>query len=82
MKQTYKPYTLVGPTVTRPEQDPLAVVNLDNRLYMRGCVFFLLIKLPTSLLALLFFRGTFHNMFQTRHDTRCKVSDMNTLVDS
>ena len=28
----YKPYTLVGPTVTRPVQDPLAVLNLDNRL--------------------------------------------------
>ena len=27
MKQTFKPYTLVGPTVTRPEQDPPAVVN-------------------------------------------------------
>ena len=30
----YKPYTLVGPTVTRPVQDPLAVVLLDNRLYI------------------------------------------------
>ena len=28
----YKPYTLVGPTVTRPVQDPLAVLLLDNRL--------------------------------------------------
>ena len=24
----------MGPTVKRPVQDPLAVVNLDNRLYM------------------------------------------------
>ena len=30
MKQTYKPFTLVGPTVTRPVQDPLAVLNLDS----------------------------------------------------
>ena len=27
--------TLVGPTVTRPAQDPLDVVNLDNRPYMQ-----------------------------------------------
>ena len=27
-------YTLVGPTVTRPVQDPLAVFLLDNRLYI------------------------------------------------
>ena len=27
---------LVGPTVTRPVQDPLAVVLLDNRLYFKG----------------------------------------------
>ena len=30
----YKPYTLVGPTVTRPIQKTLAVVNLNNRLCM------------------------------------------------
>ena len=34
LKQTYKPYTLVGPTVTERVQDPLAVVNLYNRLCM------------------------------------------------
>ena len=28
---TYKPYTLVGPTVTRPVQDPLAVLCFKNR---------------------------------------------------
>ena len=27
-------FFLVGPTVTGPEQDPLAVLLLDNRLYM------------------------------------------------
>ena len=32
MKQTYKPYTLVGPTVTRLVQDPLAVKLLNKRL--------------------------------------------------
>ena len=32
--KTDKPYTLVGPTVTRPAQDPLAVKLLDNRLYI------------------------------------------------
>ena len=32
--ETYKPYTLVGPTVTRQVQDPLAVTSLDNRLKM------------------------------------------------
>ena len=26
-----KPYTLVGPTVTRPVQDPLAVLSLQNQ---------------------------------------------------
>ena len=34
IKQTYKPYTLMGPTVTRPVQDPLAVLRLENLLYM------------------------------------------------
>ena len=33
-EQTYKLYTLVGPTVTRPVQDPLAVKHLDNQLYI------------------------------------------------
>ena len=33
-EQTYKPYTLVGPTVTRPVQDPLAVTCLKNLLYI------------------------------------------------
>ena len=28
------PYIFVGPTVTRPVKDPLAVVLLDNQLYM------------------------------------------------
>ena len=32
--QAYKPYTLVGPSVTRPVQDSLAVLLLENRLYM------------------------------------------------
>ena len=32
IKQTYKPYTLMGPTVTRPVQDPLAVLRLENQL--------------------------------------------------
>ena len=36
IKETYKPYTLVGPTVTRPVQDPLAVVLLDNLLYIHA----------------------------------------------
>ena len=31
------PYTLVGPTVKRPVQDPLAVLLLDNRLYILHC---------------------------------------------
>ena len=30
----YKSYTSVGPTFTRPVQDPLAVALLDNQLYM------------------------------------------------
>ena len=30
---TYKPYTLVGPTVTSPVQDSLAVALLDIQLY-------------------------------------------------
>ena len=29
-KLTYNPYTLEGPTVTRLEQDPLAVKRLKN----------------------------------------------------
>ena len=33
-KETYQPYALVGPTVTRPVQDPLAVLLLDNQLYI------------------------------------------------
>ena len=33
-KQTYKPCTLAGPTVTRPIQDPLAVLYLKYRLYI------------------------------------------------
>ena len=31
---TKYPYTLVGPTVTGPVQDPLAVLLLDIQLYM------------------------------------------------
>ena len=31
---TYKPNTLVGPNVKRPVHDPLAVLNLDNWLYI------------------------------------------------
>ena len=34
IKCTYKPYTLVKPTITRPVQDPLAVKLLDNQLYI------------------------------------------------
>ena len=34
MKQTFKPYTLVGPSFTRWAQEPLAVLCLKNRLYM------------------------------------------------
>ena len=30
IKETYKPYTLEGPTVTRLVQDPLAVLRLEN----------------------------------------------------
>ena len=30
INQTYKSNTLVGPTVTRPVQDPLAVEHLNN----------------------------------------------------
>ena len=33
-KQTYKPYILVGPTVTRRVQDPLAVLHLEKWLCM------------------------------------------------
>ena len=33
---TYKPYSLVGPTVTGQVQDLLAVLSLDNRLFMNG----------------------------------------------
>ena len=33
--ETYKPCTLVGPTVTRQVLDPLAVLFLNNRLYMQ-----------------------------------------------
>ena len=33
-KETHSPYTLVGPTVTRPEQDSLTVLILDNQLYI------------------------------------------------
>ena len=33
-KETYKPYTLVGPTVTRPVYYSLAVLLLDNQLYI------------------------------------------------
>ena len=32
IKKTYKPFTLMGLTVTRPVSDPLAVLNLDNQL--------------------------------------------------
>ena len=32
--QAYKPYTLVGPPALRLVLDPLAVIFLDNRLYM------------------------------------------------
>ena len=28
------PYTLVGPTVTGPVQDPLAMLLIDNQLYI------------------------------------------------
>ena len=46
-KQTYKPYTLVGPTVTRPVQDPLAVLLLDNQLHTtKICVIFQQMTLP------------------------------------
>ena len=34
INETYKPYTLVGPTVTRLVLDPLAVIHLDNQLYI------------------------------------------------
>ena len=36
IKQTYQPYTSVGPTVTRPVQDPLVLAAnlLNNRLYV------------------------------------------------
>ena len=34
LEQTYKPYTLVWPTVTRLVQDPLAGRSLNNRLYI------------------------------------------------
>ena len=39
LKQTYKPYTLVGPAVTRPVQDPLAVLCLKNRLKIKDYIF-------------------------------------------
>ena len=35
--QAYKPYTLVGPPALRLVLDPLAVIFLDNRLYI--CLF-------------------------------------------
>ena len=34
LKPTYKPYTKVGPAVTRPVQDPLAETCLENQLYI------------------------------------------------
>ena len=30
----YMPYTLVGPTITRPVQDPLVVLRLENQLFI------------------------------------------------
>ena len=33
------PYTLVGPTITGPVQDLLAVLRLDNRLYISGFLY-------------------------------------------
>ena len=37
-------YTLVGPSVTRPVQDPLDVLLLDNRLFMSPCFLIILSK--------------------------------------
>ena len=34
-KTDYKPYAFVGPTVTGPVQDPLAVTHLNNRICLR-----------------------------------------------
>ena len=34
LKLTYKPYTLVEPTVTGPLIDPLVGLSFDNRLYL------------------------------------------------
>ena len=34
---TNQPYNLVGPTVTGPVQDPLAVLLLDNRQNFHAC---------------------------------------------
>ena len=35
LRQIYlQALTLVGPTVTRPVLDPLAVINIDNQLYI------------------------------------------------
>ena len=39
LKQTYKPHSLVGPTVTRPVQDPLVVARLESRLYINGVLY-------------------------------------------
>ena len=44
-----EPYTLVGPNVTRPVQDPLAVLLLDNRLYMQHIVYFYFAPFETKL---------------------------------
>ena len=35
---TYNPYTLARPTVTRPVPDPLAVLSLNNRLFIKWSI--------------------------------------------
>ena len=57
MCKTYKPYTLVGPTVPRPVPDPLAVLHLVNQLYIGlgefiGKLFWIEIQLLNSALVL------------------------------
>ena len=39
IKQTYKPCTLVGPTVTRQVQDPLAVIIQQKYWCTSNCLF-------------------------------------------
>ena len=45
VNQTYKPYDLMGPAVTRLVQEPLATNTSDNRLYVLESIMFLNISI-------------------------------------